>query len=269
MLPDIQTVTRLIEEVAATEILPRFNRLAAGEVREKGPGDLVTVADEAVEARLTPLLAALVPGSAVIGEEAAAADPAILAQFSRQREVWVIDPLDGTSNFAEGRPVFAVIVAFVRDGRTVAGWIHDPIGAVTVTAAAGEGAWCGDRRLTVAAAPAVPAEMTGTLLAGFFGAPDLGRRIQARRDQVRAQRSLRCAGQEYLRLVEGRMHFTLFTRLMPWDHAAGVLIHAEAGGHSAYLDGGGYRPAQFDAPGLLLTPDPASWQALRDLLLGD
>lgn len=266
MLPDIQVVTRLIEEIAAAEILPRFNRLTAEEVREKGPGDLVTVVDEAVEARLAPMLMAIVPGSVVVGEEAAAADPAILEQLTRQPDVWVVDPLDGTSNFAEGRPVFAVIVALVRNGRTVAGWIHDPVGGVTVTAKAGEGAWCGSRRLTVAAAPTAPAEMTGALLAGVFGSRDLGRRIQARRERVRAIASLRCAGHEYLRLSEGRMHFALYTRLMPWDHAAGVLIHTEAGGYSAYLDGGRYAPARLDAGGLLLAPDPGSWQALYGLL---
>ena len=56
---------------------------------------------------------------------------------------------------------------------------------------------------------------------------------------------------------------------MPWDHAAGVLIHAEAGGYAAYLEGGAYDPIRIDASGLLLAPDPASWGALRELLLGD
>lgn len=269
MTPDIDTVTRLIEEVAAAEVLPRFRRLAAGEVREKGPGDVVTIVDEAVEARLATRLTALVPGSIVVGEEAAAADPAVLARLSQHPRVWVIDPLDGTANFADGRAVFAVMVAYVRDGRAVAGWIHDPVRGVTATAAEKEGAWLGGKRLKVADAPATPDEMTGTLLAGFFGARELGRRIQTRRDRVRTKRSLRCAGHEYLRLAEKAMHFCLFSRLMPWDHAAGVVIHAEAGGHGAYLDGGSYRPARLDAGGLLLAPDPESWRALRDLLLGD
>lgn len=269
MIPDIERVTRLIEEIATAEILPRFRRLEAGEVREKGPGDLVTVVDETVEARLAPRLQALVPGSVVVGEEATAADPAILARLSEQQRVWVVDPLDGTTNFAEGRPVFAVMVGYVQDGRVVAGWIHDPIRGVTATAAEQAGAWLDGRRLAVTAAPAAPEDMTGTLLAGAFAAHDLGRRVQARRDRVRAQRSLRCAGQEYLRLAEGTMDFCLFTRLMPWDHAAGVLIHAEAGGHAAYLDGSPYRPARFDAQGLLLAPDPESWRALHDLLLAD
>src|SRR4030095_3156841 len=109
MLPDADRVTRLIQEAAAAEIMPRFRQLAAGDVREKAPGDLVTVADEAVEARLAPALEALLPGSVVVGEEAAAADPNLLNRLFDDQPVWIIDPVDGTSNFAEGRPAFAVM----------------------------------------------------------------------------------------------------------------------------------------------------------------
>ena len=127
MVPDADRVTRLIEEAAAAEIMPRFQRLAAGDVREKAPGDLVTVADEAVEARLAPLLTSLVPGSIVVGEEAAAADPNLLNRLFDDRPVWIIDPVDGTSNFAEGRPAFAVMVALARGAHILAAWIHDPV----------------------------------------------------------------------------------------------------------------------------------------------
>src|SRR5215475_8172836 len=101
---DLARVTALIEETAALEILPRFQKLAAGEIREKTPGDFVTVADEAAEARLAPLLSALLPGSLVLGEEAAAADAKLLDRLLDTQPVWVIDPVDGTGNFAEGRP---------------------------------------------------------------------------------------------------------------------------------------------------------------------
>ena len=269
MLPDADRVTRLIEEAAAAEIMPRFRRLAAADVREKGPGDLVTIADEAVEARLAPLLTSLVPGSIVVGEEAAAADPNLLNRLLDDRPVWIIDPVDGTSNFAEGRPAFAVMVALVRGVDVLAAWIHDPVGARTAVAAAGEGAWLGGRRLAVAPRPVDAGDMAGVLLSGFFGSRELGRRIDARRNRVRALRSMRCAGLEYLRLASGEMHFSLFTKLMPWDHAPGVLLHREAGGHAAYLEGGAYEPAAIKRSGLLLAPDPESWRQLHALLLGD
>jgi fructose-1,6-bisphosphatase/inositol monophosphatase family enzyme len=268
MRPDIDRVTHLIEEAAAIEVMPRFRRLAAGDIREKAPGDIVTVADEAVEARLSPLLTELLPGSLVLGEEAAAADPTLLNHLLRAQSVWVIDPVDGTANFAEGRPAFALIVALVVASRIEAGWIHDPVAGRTATAVAGEGAHLGGQRLRVTAAPEATSDMAGVLLSGYFGSREVGRKVETRRGRVRALRSVRSAGLEYLRLVSGEMHFALFTKLMPWDHAAGVLLHGEAGGYARYLDGGAYEPAAITRSGLLLAPDPESWQRLHATLLG-
>ncbi len=268
MRPDIDRVTRLIEEAAALEIMPRFQRLTAGDIREKAPGDLVTIADEAVEARLSPLLTGLLPGSLVLGEEAAAADPTLLNHLLGEEAVWIIDPVDGTANFAEGRPAFALIVALVVGGRIEAGWIHDPVAGRMATAVAGEGAWLGGQRLRVAAAPEATSDMAGVLLSGSFGSRELGRKVEARRRSLRALRSVRSAGLEYLRLVSGEMHFALFTKLMPWDHAAGVLLHGEARGHGRYLNGGTYEPAAIARSGLLLAPDAESWQRLHATLLG-
>ncbi|MGH6927693.1 MAG: inositol monophosphatase family protein [Dongiaceae bacterium] len=266
--PDADRVAGLIEEAAAIEIMPRFQRLAAGDIREKAPGDIVTIADEAVEARLAPLLTALLPGSLVLGEEAAAADSSLLDHLLGDRMVWIVDPVDGTSNFAEGRPAFALIVALVVAGRIEAGWIHDPVAGRTAIAGAGEGAWLHGQRLQVAPPPADPGDMAGVLLAGSFGSRELRRTIDLRRSRVRALRSVRSAGLEYLRLVTGEMHFSLFTKLMPWDHAAGVLLHSEAGGYARYLEGGTYEPAAMTRTGLLLAPDADSWQRLHATLFG-
>jgi fructose-1,6-bisphosphatase/inositol monophosphatase family enzyme len=264
---DIDAVARLIAEAAAEEIMPRHAKLAAGDVREKGPGDLVTVADEAVERRLAPQLIDLLPGSCVIGEEAAAVDDSVFKRLQEPAPVWIIDPVDGTANFAAGNGDFGVMVALVQSGRTVIGWIHDPVNRRMATAEQGAGAWLDGQRLAVAPAPADPAALSGTLLVGSYGDPELGRRIQQRRDRVRPVKSRRCAATEYLQLATGQMHFALFSRLMPWDHAPGVLIHAEAGGYNGYIDGGGYEPARIAAKGLLLAPDRASWQALYDRLI--
>ncbi len=264
---DVERVSALIVEAAAEEILPRHAKLAAGDVREKAPGDLVTIADEAMEHRLTAELRALLPGSVVVGEEAAARDPAVVQRLDTEDLVWVIDPVDGTANFAKGEGDFGVMVALVAEGETVAGWIHDPVGARMATAERGSGAWLDGKRQRVSDVPVDPAELSGTLLAGYYGDKELGRRVQERRALVRALKSRRCAASEYLRLATGEMHFALFTKLMPWDHAPGVLIHGEAGGYDAYLDGGKYRPARIAGPALLLTPDAASWQALHDRLI--
>jgi fructose-1,6-bisphosphatase/inositol monophosphatase family enzyme len=125
------------------------------------------------------------------------------------------------------------------------------------------------RRLRVAAAPKNKHDMAGVLLAGLFSFGDLRRRIGTRRKRVRALHSIGSAGHEYLRLVTGETHFSLYTKLMPWDHAAGVLLHREAGGHAGYLEGGAYEPAAINRSGLLLAPDPDSWQRLHAALMAE
>jgi fructose-1,6-bisphosphatase/inositol monophosphatase family enzyme len=263
MLPDIDRVSAIIREVAEAEILPRFRCLETSDVREKGPGDLVTVADEASERLLTERLSALVPNSAVIGEEAVAADQRVLGRIFDEAPVWIIDPVDGTSNFAKGRPAFGVIVAYVRAGETLAGWIYDPVGNRMATAVKGEGAWLGGARMKTAA-PAEPSDMTGVLSPRFFEKP-VRERLEQQREKVGSAFTLHCAAHEYLRLNSGESHFSVYRRIMPWDHAAGTLMHAEAGGYHAKLDGGRYAPTEHSG-GLLLAPDRASWLALRDLL---
>jgi fructose-1,6-bisphosphatase/inositol monophosphatase family enzyme len=264
ILIDIEKVTALIAQAAAEEIVPRFGKLAAEDVREKGPNDLVTVADLAMERRLTAALSDLLPGSTVVGEEAVSDDAQVQDRLNDAAPVWLIDPVDGTTNFTEGRPMIAVIVALVRRGRTVAGWIHDPLAGATATVEEGAGAWSAGARLRVAP-PTEPPTMTGALNFKYFPV-DLRERLKARRERVNAVRPLFCAGQEYLRLARAEIHFAQFWRIKPWDHAAGVLLHREAGGHAARINGEPYRPTDRDG-GLLLAPDAASWRALHDTLL--
>ena len=96
----------------------------------------------------------------------------------------------------------------------------------------------------------------------------MARQIQARRARVGAVKSLRCAGWEYLSLASGETQFSLFTKLMPWDHVPGTLIFREAGGLAQTLDGAPYGARDHRAPGLLMAPDQASWDWLHDRLFG-
>ena len=151
---DIEGVSAIIRDVAAQEILPRYLALGAGDVREKRDADdLVTIADIEAERSLTRRLSDAYPGTVAFGEEGATTDPSLLDLLDADRPAWVIDPVDGTYNFAHGRAGFAVIVAYVRNGATLAGWIHDPLRQLTITAVRGRGAWHGTQRLKVAAVP--------------------------------------------------------------------------------------------------------------------
>jgi fructose-1,6-bisphosphatase/inositol monophosphatase family enzyme len=259
MIPDIARVAALMRQVAAEEIVPRFQNLATHDVREKRPGNVVTTADLASEARLINGLAAIAPEATVVAEEMAEANPlGVLERLREAAPVWVIDPVDGTANFADGKPPFCVIVAYVAGGVTRAGWILDVMADELVAAEEGAGAFIGDKRIAVAA-PAAARTMSGYLAQRL-------RNIPALAAQLGPFRVTRCAGRDHLELSSGRMHYAFYRRIWPWDHAAGVLMHREAGGHCARVDGSSYDPAGGPDQTLLLAPDRESWQALHDLV---
>lgn len=262
--PDSDKVVAAIREAAEEDILPRFQRLERHEISEKNPGEVVTIADIEAEQRLTRLLSDIVPGSVVVGEEAVSKDPDILKLLQGDGRVWLVDPVDGTGNFAEGRPVFGIIVCYLVDGVARAGWIHDPCSNKTAVAMAGEGGWYDGERLKPAA-PASFEQMIGTLNYSWFP--------HERREAVRRAARLfkdvysyRCAAHDYLALARGEKHFSLYRRLWPWDHAAGVLLLAEAGGYTARLDGQPYR-ATGREEGILSVSDPESWDRIKNYLI--
>lgn len=266
ILPDIDRVARIIEEVAADELLSRFRLLDRSEIREKtGPGDLVTVADEACERRLAAALTDLLPGSRVVGEEDCAADPGVMDRLNGDDPVWIVDPLDGTWNFAHGFDRFASIVALAVAGETVAGWIHDPMAEVTGRAAKGEGAYIGGRRLGVA--ESLPPDQMVAILTDFLFGPDEQPAVERMKARLAGVYNERCAGVEYLQLAEGKAHIAVPGGLKPWDHAAGALLHREAGGHHAMIDGSAYGPRVHHGR-LILAPDRESWDVVRRIWLG-
>lgn len=266
MSPDPDRVAACLRETAEADILPRFRRLSTEQVVEKKPGDLVTVADLDAERRLTRLLGGLVPGSTVVGEEAAHRDPAVLDRLAGDGPVWIIDPVDGTGNFAEGKRPFVIIVAFVVAGETRGTWIHDPVAGDTAIAMAGEGAWLDGKRLRVAAGADIGA-MTGLINSDAYGRPHRDA-IRPKKEAFAEVKRYRCAGHAFRRLAAGGTHFSLYNRLWPWDHAAGVLLHHEAGGYSARVDGEPYRPGDR-VPGLLSTPDRETWTRIHEFLKPD
>jgi fructose-1,6-bisphosphatase/inositol monophosphatase family enzyme len=260
---DSQTIAGIIREIAQQEILPRFRQLREEDIREKKPGDFVTAADLATERRLSERLLDLAPGSVVLGEEATAADPARLQVLAREAPVWVVDPVDGTANFARGQEGFGVILARVERGAVRAGWIYDPLRDVMVTAEAGGGAWSGGTRLSVdgeASAERMTGAAYGRTAAGLRAAKALGGSGRFARIA-----NLGCSALEYIAVAQGRAHFALHSRSLPWDHAAGMLIVAEAGGVVGFLDGTPYDPRIADRA-VLAAANRVAWDTVRDIV---
>ena len=242
--PDIQHVTGLIAEASETLILPRFRRLRPEDIENKSPSaereDLVTVVDREVEVFLTRALGSLDPGAAVVGEEAVHADATLLRRVTAERPVWIIDPIDGTRNFARGDDGFGVMVSRVEDGSTVAAWVVLPARGDAFVAEVGGGTWLNDRRLHVPGTPA-PDTPRGRLMVRYMPAD-----IRAHVTQVAHAGHLDvvpdsvCAAVEYTEIIRAEQDFAVYYRLLPWDHAAPALILTEAGGAVEHLSGEPY-----------------------------
>jgi myo-inositol-1(or 4)-monophosphatase len=219
-------------------------RRAAGFIREterprdpadwqrKGPSDFVTMIDRESERLITEYLLREAPGSHVRGEELSPDD-------AGEDLVWVVDPLDGTTNYLHGYPAYAVSIAAVSRGVLRAGVVVDIAHDVTYRAAAGEGAWQGDTKLQVSAVQDPAAALLGT---GFpFRVPNLlPRYLKQFSTLVYETSGIRRAGSAALDLVDvaqGRFDGFWELSLAPWDVAAGTLIVREAGGMVTNIDG--------------------------------
>ncbi len=253
-------VAALIRETLARFILPRFDRLLPGEITEKQANDFVTIADTEAELHMTPRLAALLPGSRVLGEEAAARTPDLMRLLDSDDLLWLVDPVDGTRSFMAAQPGFAVIIALVRAGEVLGGWIHQPIGDRWVHVERGAG-------IVTGVAPPTTARAGPS---GFFlgRAPDGTRaRDRAIAANIDAKRHPGAGAIAFIDLAIGAVDLAYFARGWPWDHAAGALIARETGGVARFLvDADRYTPRRWNQP-LLMARDQPVWDLTRAALL--
>ena len=248
-------VSALIRQVARDIVLPRFRNLRAEDISEKTKDDFVTIADQESEVMLSEGLTHILPDAGLVGEEAAAADPDILLQAANGLK-WIIDPVDGTNNFASGTAPFGILVALSDNGETLAGWLYDPLSDRMCHAVAAGGAFVHDERVTaretggILPIAAIPAHRVS----------DEGRTeiIDSARADFSCVDIPRCCAEQYPRLVLGENDVALFERSYPWDHAAGILFLEEAGGKAARRDGARYRVGDTRR-GLIAASSPRMW----------
>ncbi|MER7893545.1 inositol monophosphatase [Micromonospora sp. NPDC094482] len=265
LLDDVGT---LLRETADQVVVPLFRKLDAADVAEKAPGEIVTVADRRAEELISAGLRRLRPGSVVVGEEAVAEDQGLLRHLRGGGEVWLVDPVDGTSNFAAGRRPFALMIALLTEGETVAAWVLDPLADTLATARLGLGTYLDGRLVQNSGTDSTPSALRGMAVTRFLP--------PAARDRVRAGGSRigellpgqHCAGREYLDILTGEQQFALFWRTLPWDHAPGALLVRAAGGVARRFDGTEYHPAD-DGRGLLVAANERVWDEAREALLVD
>jgi fructose-1,6-bisphosphatase/inositol monophosphatase family enzyme len=257
-------VDGMMRRIGRDVLLPRFRNLDAAEIEEKAPDDYVTVVDRESERLLSAALTALLPGSHVVGEEAVAADPALVARVA-DGHAWIVDPLDGTGNYTEGKTPFAMMVALAENGIVQAGWILDPVTRRMCHAVRGGGAYVDNRRI---AARGTGETLPVGALATRYLPDDVRSDITARaKGRIMIADIPNCAGEQYPRLVLGTNDLALFWRTKPWDHAPGALFVEEAGGRVARPDGSGYRLGD-ERTGLLAAASPRLWDEAAEVLFG-
>ncbi len=263
-----QAVHDLLREVSQKAILPHYQTLESGQIERKDTGgittvdDVVTVADHLAEELLAEGLARIIPGLPIVGEEAAHADPTVQNRLAG--DCWIVDPIDGTNNFANGRPPFGILLAMAAGGEAHAGWIYDPLSDRFCVAHKGKGAFINDAKVEARGTGENPPVAAISLL--FF---DQGRR-DAIATHIAPHYTLvdipRCAAEQYPRLALGVNDVSIFERTLAWDHAAGVLWLNEAGGKAARPDGSAYRVDEWRRPGLIGAASPALWDELAERL---
>jgi fructose-1,6-bisphosphatase/inositol monophosphatase family enzyme len=250
----------LLREVSQTIILPRYQKLAAHEITAKIADDVVTIADQESEDRLGEGLARMAD-LPVVGEEAAFADPAVFDRLSG--DCWIVDPLDGTRNFAKGQPPFGILVAMATGGEAHTGWIYDCLSDRLCVAHRGKGAFVDGEKIIARPTGEDPPVAAISLV--FTE----GARRQAVKQAAADYRHVDvpyCAAEQYPRLALGVNDLSIFERTLPWDHAAGALWLNEAGGKCARLDGSPYRVDQWERKGLLGASTQALWEGMAEKL---
>jgi fructose-1,6-bisphosphatase/inositol monophosphatase family enzyme len=265
---DLNDVSDLIREVASGTIMPRYRTLNSDEVMTKSKNEMVTVVDRAAEAQLAAGLKRIKTGATFIGEEGVEAGTANINALT-SGGVWLVDPLDGTSNFARGEGSFGVMIAYLVDGEAQDAWLYDPVLSRLCTAKLGGGSYIDG--LPVISSSTGDARPVAALATQFMS-PDERSRVTAAAELTMALTPIpRCAAEHYPRLVIGVNDIALFQRTLPWDHIPGALFLTEAGGAVARWDGTPYS-LHDDQTGLVAASSPellaSAVAALKPALMG-
>lgn len=216
-------------------LLGYYGRVSA---REKGPADLVTEADVASQRLIARRIEEAFPGHTLLAEEEGFDVPSDVPAEWR----WVVDPLDGTMNFAHGFPFWVVSIGIEHDGKLAVGVVYNPLSRQTYSASKGGGATLDGRPIHVSSVDRLEHSLIATALPTDFAAEADRQTAYMRRFSTRTH-SLRRTGSSALNLAilaSGGCDVCYATAMNPWDAAAGVVLVREAGGEVTRFNGGEY-----------------------------
>lgn len=233
-------------------------------VREKGPADLVTEADLASQDTIRQIVLGAFPDHGFLAEEGFVADesPRIAGQKNDLR--WIVDPLDGTTNYVHGVPNYAVSIALERNGDPLVGTVYDPTADECFSAAAGHGATCNGKTLHVSDVGRLSEAMIAVSFSAKVdrGDQEIGDFIEVML-KAQATRRMGSSALNLCYVAAGRFDAYWATTTKIWDIAAGALLVREAGGQITAIDGG---PLILERPQFIAAATPALHRELRELL---
>ncbi|WP_321391174.1 inositol monophosphatase family protein [Emcibacter sp.] len=261
---DPDRIADYIREISHEEILRRFEKLEQHEIRDKSAGEMVTIADIEAERQLTRLLGDLYPGAVIAGEESLADHPERIKDIVEADLAFLIDPVDGTNNFIRGNDRFAMMVVALQKGEVIAGWIYLPVSDVMADAELGSGALLNGVKPTL---PKPPADISKQIGAAHIKRmpDDLKEMARENLKKFLKNSPAFCAGYDYVSLLQGKKHFSVYFRTLPWDHLPGSFLLKQAGGCSRRLNEDEYT-IHVRGKGLLSTLTEPQWHQVRDAL---
>jgi myo-inositol-1(or 4)-monophosphatase len=218
---------------AARGLARDFGEVEKLQVSVKGPGNFVSAADRKAEQTLREELLAARPGYSFLGEEGGK------SEGSDKTHTWIVDPLDGTTNFLHGIPQFSISIALEREGTIVAGLVYNPISDEMFTAERGKGAFLNDHRLRVASRQRMGDAVVACGLPhqGRGGLAEFRQEFGLVQEKVAGLRRFGSAALDLAFVAAGRFDIYWERNLSPWDMAAGILLVREAGGYVTDCDG--------------------------------
>ncbi len=264
MYPELKTLEGIVRQVAREEILPRFNQVG---YEVKDDGSLLTEADLSADKRIREALAELYPDIAFLSEEMEAGEQESLLQSSAQKDtkLWCLDPLDGTSNFAAGIPLFATSLALFVKGEVRIGITYDPVRDEMFSAVKGRGAWLNGEVL-ICHPGCFPLNKTIAFVDFKRLKPELAVRLLADAP-YKSQRNIGSCVLEWAWMAANRGHLYLHGGMKLWDLAAGTLILDEAGGYSCTLEGEAVFRPSIQPRSVLISPDKKLFGAWQEYLI--
>ncbi len=256
---DLNQLYEIIHHGAQRHIKPHFQHLHQNQIHVKNTSDIVTQCDWDMEQYLCDNMQKYYKNWVILGEETYQKNPEIFTNLQQNEWVIMIDPIDGTRNFAEGRPEFCVLLAIYHYGQVVASLTYLPLTGQCAICERGSGAWWHD------GPPFQPLPQANIPFNQLIGHGNFIIFPEERREAIKGQfhslQRLRCAGIDFLEQAQGLRHFSLYRFLWWWDHAAGCLLLRECGGMVGLLDG--EYIGHDNSKNLCTAQNPAIFQALK------